>query len=283
MKIQREKPVKPVHHSRTRPEKFEEFSAWLEESRLLESTQTKYIFAVRLFFRYFRYMTPRNIKIFFKIEKRRWALDGIRQYIIYKKYDLELPKIDRPPVKKREIPSFEKLGRILKSIDFEDQETEWCLKTCFVTGTSRQNVLSAKYKDIDHKSKALKIPGHGKISIEPIYEKLMMFLDEKGLYNSERLFYTKSKSVAAATHALRYHTKRLKTSDENKRILLRTYNFRRAMRDELLVQSDYNITVVQMRIGDADPKTTMGYVPDIYKERAKGIGQDLLFKGEVYE
>ena len=92
---------------------------------------------------------------------------------------------------------------------------------------------------------------------------------EKGLYNSERLFYTKSVSVAAATHALRYHTERLKTSDKNKRILLRTHNFRRALRDELLVRSEYNITVVQMRIGDADPKTTMSYVPDIYKERAK--------------
>ena len=216
MKISQEKPVRLPRHSGGQAESF---SDWLSESGLLESTQAKHGFAVQSFFRQFRNMTQRNLNIFFKDEKKRWTIDGIRRYIQYCKYDFELPKIERPPVKDRERPSFEKLERILNSIDFENKDTEWALKTSFVTGASRQKILSRKYKDIDHEKETLKIPGQGEISIKPIYKKLDKFLKKKGLHNSERLFYTDSVSVAAAAYALSYYTKRLKTSEENRKIL----------------------------------------------------------------
>jgi len=269
--------------------KIKEFSEWLEQFQLSEETKKIYLIMVGKFVSQYKKIIPETITEFLKNHPRQYSKSSIKYYLDYKdisdiKINQICKKIKKPKRKPKKAVKRNELKKIIDRIKNKiNEDTKWILTLLYLTGARVVEILDMRPSDIDFQSCKITIRG-AKGSLDGDYEfpeefmkKLKKYLiKKKGLLSNERCFFTKMKGTRNSYWKLRREINKL---DENeKKILLKTHVFRRAVINYILDVTNGNMMMAKAYARHKYGTSTQQYVDEWIEKKLRKEAMELVIK-----
>lgn len=261
------------------------FSEWLDQYQLAENSVQLYGKIVALFLKRREY-NQRTVNLFLKNHPRDAYKSALKYYFGFKGWNYDLPKLKVPKKKSRDVPDRDTLYSIMGKLNKLKEKNEqifWVILLLFNTGARIHEVLKLRVGDVKFKENKIVFRTKGdKFREVELHEDLIKGIDEffvkkKGLLAGEKLFFRHSKNTHIAYVTFRKFIYKSDLVDKEKRLILRTHNFRRAVFNFILEKTG-NIVAVKEFGGHGDIRTTMTYVSELERKRQAEIGNKALIE-----
>lgn len=253
------------------------FDEWLEQWQLSRKSKKQYAYMMG--------WMMKNIDNFAKEDVNRWLVQhpyrnmraAVKHYLKYKgihENDFELAKVKQPERKSMVVPRRSELREILDRAKMTG-DMMFVFELLFQTGARIEEILKLRPMDFDfgrctiifktkgNKTREVKIQ-------QDLSGRIRQYLEEeKDVLDAERAFFTRFRSLKIAYAMLQKYVSKLKLPDDEKAMLLRTHNFRRAIINEILERTNGDITAAKEYVGHESIQTTDIYRTDLDKAMAK--------------
>lgn len=276
-----------------------DFEDWLQQYQLLDSTIKKYVMAMTNVLKSVNGVDKEQLNIFLKKHPRPFYKSSIEYYLEFKGYDFKVMKVkipQRKPIESIELSQLRSILDKIKGFKNVNMDVYWLTSLLFHTGARINEVLRLKINDIDFNNNLIifKDTGRQIKKDRPIkvHKNIIKKLHEyavvtKGLLGNERVVYTHHKdpiNSQSAYMSYRNYIERLVKNNiitqEDSRLIVKSHNFRRSVINHILDLTEYNLLPAGQYVGHSKPDTTMRYVDDLRKEKAKNIAEDVMLKEE---
>lgn len=266
------------------PEKYRD---WLGQFSLSPRSVRVYFVVVRKFHNKYDVVTEVNVNSFLKKNPRAYSHAGLKHMLkslgLHK--DIELQRVKRPARQIHIVPERSELKEILDGLRIKNPDVKWTLLMLYHTGKRVREVLDMRFDNIDFERARITfmtkgdVPDYALVPKDFLANLKKYLVDVKGVYGNERCFFTYSKDTDSAYRLLRYHLERV--PGENKRLIMRTHNFRRAVINEILDSGD--LLTAKETVGHRSERSTLAYVSARTRKKRKEDGFKILHEAKEDE
>jgi integrase len=246
----------------------EGFVEWLGQKQISPTSKVIYSSVIKKFLKDVGELNQEKINKWMVNHPRAFYRASLKHWFEFKGLSFKLISVKEPPVTPRGEVERKKLNEVLGKIN--DKEVYWIFKLLYFTGARVSEILKLKLGDVDFENKTVtlipkgaetgrsglrvvKIPAQ---SLDGLKEYLM---GVKGLLATQKCFFTEAEDVHSSHQRLLYYIGEERgLTDDEKKLLTSTHNFRRAIINWILTWG--NITDAKSFIGHSDIRTTQRYV-----------------------
>ena len=255
------------------------FKQWLEQKQLGERSKLLYSFLVKQMLRSLEEISEEAVNTWL-VQHPRWNVrSAIRYYLEYKGIAaFKLAEIRPPERKPIEMPTRPELRCLLDKVKpalvAEDRDLWYIYELLYHTGARIWEVLRLRIMDFDFKNNAINFRTKGdKFRVTKIPQQLAAELrryleEEKDVLMGDRCFLNRW-SQSIAYFMFENTIAKMDLLEKEKRMLLRTHNFRRAIANDILEKTNGDVIAVQVFLGHSSVSTTERYFSELEKSRAK--------------
>lgn len=278
---------------------IKDYFNFLSTKQLGIRSKALYVTIIKQFIKWLgdREINSQTLNEFLVSKQKLYVRSALNYLIEMKGLNVKLAKIREKRREKITPPRREELKNLLEKIKQEDEELYWFFSILYYTGERHLAVLNMKLGDIDFNKNQIKFRGKGdKVRVVNlpgwfVKEFRDWVREKKGVLENEKFFfvtemdYLKKRdnpkeeiiSEELSKWRLWKRIEELKgLTQEEKRILHRTHNFRRAMINWILETGD--ILEAKAFIGHEDISTTQRYVSELLEEKKKRIVEEKIMK-----
>lgn len=262
---------------------LEKYKLWLGQFQLSPGTVKNNLWVASKFRDDVKEVTQESVNRFLKAYPRGFVKGSLKRYFKFAGISgIELIKIREPDrMPRKEVTRIE-LGKLVDTLPskISNMDVYWFFKLAYLTGARKNEILTLTLNEVDFKSDEIMLRTKGgkhRVCDIPhgIMEEFRKYLLElKGTLGNERCLFSNSMNTHSAYANIRRYLEKMPFEERN--VLVKTHNFRRAVANELFEKSGGNIKMVQTILGHASIQTTDKYIAEWETEKLRKKGEELL-------